>query len=152
MRNIFFEMDSDSSGTVSKEEVSEFCKDGRVQYYLTALGLDVHDTEWLFELLDEGRDGELELEAFLNGCLRLKGVARSIDVFTLLHQSRQLARRVDDIDKTLHDKMGDGSEWKRNKLCNLKGSRLDKIRANVSTSSPLDAHCEKKASRPEAWP
>merc|ERR1712183_535826 len=52
MRAIFKEMDSDQSGTVSKTEISDFCDDDRVQYYFTALGLDVADTERLFELLD----------------------------------------------------------------------------------------------------
>jgi hypothetical protein len=106
MRSIFMEMDSDHSGTVSKDEISEFCNDERVTYYLTALGLDVHDTERLFELLDENRDGELEVDEFLAGCLRLKGMARSIDVYSLIHQTRQLCKRIDEIDKVLHGKAG----------------------------------------------
>jgi hypothetical protein len=114
MRSIFQEMDADGSGTVNKDEITEFCNDDRVHYYLTALGLDVHDTERLFELLDENRDGELEVDEFLAGCLRLKGMARSIDVYSLIHQSRQVCRRLEEIDKVLHEHMGiraNGTSW-----------------------------------------
>jgi len=106
MRSIFLEMDADGSGTVNKDEILEFVNDDRVHYYLTALGLDVHDTERLFELLDENRDGELDVDEFLAGCLRLKGMARSIDVYSLIHQSRQVCRRLEDIDNVLHDMQG----------------------------------------------
>ncbi|CAK0824817.1 unnamed protein product [Prorocentrum cordatum] len=92
--------------TVNKDEIAEFCNDDRVHYYLTALGLDVHDTERLFELLDENRDGELDVDEFLAGCLRLKGMARSIDVYSLIHQSRQVCRRLDDMDRALNEHMG----------------------------------------------
>jgi hypothetical protein len=114
MRNIFMEMDADGSGTVSKDEILGFVNDERVQYYLTALGLDVDDAERLFVLLDENRVGEIELDQFLAGCLRLKGSARSIDVCSLIHQSRQLCKRLEEIDALLHDFMGvknKGSAW-----------------------------------------
>jgi len=114
MRNIFQEMDADGSGTVSKEEVLEFVNDERVQYYLTALGLDVDDADRLFLLLDENKSGEIELDHFLAGCLRLKGSARSIDVCSLIHQSRQLCKRIEEIDSLLHNFMGvrnNGSAW-----------------------------------------
>ncbi|CAK0789122.1 unnamed protein product, partial [Prorocentrum cordatum] len=113
MRSIFLEMDADRSGTVSREEVSDFCNHERVQHYLTALGLDVHDTERLFELLDVNHDGELDVDEFLDGCLRLKGVARSIDVCSLIHQSRLLCRRVDGIDSTLRTHLGSARHPRR---------------------------------------
>jgi len=106
MREIFLEMDSDNSETVNRAEMKEFCNDDRVQFYLTALGLDVNDTQRLFELLDANRDGELELDEFLEGCLRLKGMARSIDVYSLIHQQRQLCKRLDEIDDSLHERVG----------------------------------------------
>merc|ERR1711935_694285 len=77
-------------------------------------GLDVDDADRLFTLLDENRDGELGLDEFLSGCLRLKGLARSIDVFGLIHQTRQLCRRVEQIDQVLHEGTGarsNGSAW-----------------------------------------
>ncbi|CAK0856007.1 unnamed protein product, partial [Prorocentrum cordatum] len=101
MRKVFLEMDSDCSESLTQDEVAEFCADDRVHYYLTALGLDNNDTQKLFDLLDDNQDGQIELDEFLAGCLRLKGMARSIDVLSLIRQSRQVHRRLDEIDRVL---------------------------------------------------
>jgi len=90
----------------NRDEMKDFCNDSRVQFYLTALGLDVNDTQRLFELIDENRDGQLELDEFLEGCLRLKGMARSVDVYSLIHQQRQLCKKLDEIDDSLHEHIG----------------------------------------------
>merc|ERR1712125_274061 len=101
MRELFIEMDTDESGTVCLAEVKEFFKDERVQSYFHALGLDTHDAERLFSLLDEDGSGELSLDEFLDGCLRLKGPARSIDVYTLMYESRKLNNRFHNLEKVV---------------------------------------------------
>jgi voltage-gated sodium channel len=93
MRNLFLEMDEDCSGAVSLREVAEFFKDERVWSYFQALGIEAHDAERLFSLLDEDGSGDISVDEFLSGCLRLKGSARSIDVYALLHDQRRLASR-----------------------------------------------------------
>merc|ERR1712157_30373 len=90
MRNLFAEMDSDGSGTVCLSEVKDFFNDERVRSYFNALGLETHDAERLFFLLDEEESGEISVESFLDGCLRLKGTARSIDVYSLMQDCRKL--------------------------------------------------------------
>merc|ERR1712032_27883 len=90
MRSLFAEMDTDGSGTVSKSEVKDFFNDERVRSYFIALGLETHDAERLFILLDEEECGEISVDMFLDGCLRLKGTARSIDVYALMQDCRKL--------------------------------------------------------------
>merc|ERR550525_2310920 len=99
MRDLFFEMDSDGSGTVNLDEVQSFFGNPRVHTYFQALSLDVQDAQRLFSLLDEDGSGDLSLDEFLAGCLRLKGWARSIDVYTLMHDMRKLNQRFVDFDK-----------------------------------------------------
>jgi hypothetical protein len=95
MRSLFEEMDTDGSGTVNLDEVSTFFEDPRVQSYFQALGLDATDAQRLFTLLDEYDTGEVDVSTFLDGCLRLKGVARSIDVYALMWEHKKFTRVVD---------------------------------------------------------
>mmetsp|Transcript_26639 Transcript_26639/g.35900 ORF Transcript_26639/g.35900 Transcript_26639/m.35900 type:complete len:282 (+) Transcript_26639:1-846(+) len=94
MRDLFMEMDEDGSGTVSLEEVNAYFVDPRVQSYFAALGLDSADTERLFRLLDCDDDGDVSVDEFLDGCLRLKGVARSIDVQYLLMEFKKFNKQL----------------------------------------------------------
>uniref|UniRef100_A0A7S0AXZ7 EF-hand domain-containing protein n=1 Tax=Pyrodinium bahamense TaxID=73915 RepID=A0A7S0AXZ7_9DINO len=103
MKELFIEMDEDGSGTVSLAEVQEYFADPRVQSYFAALGLDPADTERLFNLLDCNEDGECDVEEFLDGCLRLKGVARSIDVQQLLVEFKKFHKQVEQLDKGIRE-------------------------------------------------
>jgi Ca2+-binding EF-hand superfamily protein len=101
MRKLFNEMDADGSGTLSLSEVKEFFNDDRVRSYFIALGLETQDAERLFLLLDEEETGDIDIDMFLNGCLRLKGTARSIDVYQLLQDYRKMNNRLLDLQETV---------------------------------------------------
>jgi len=105
MRALFTEMDTDGSGTVCLSEVKDFFNDERVRSYFIALGLDTQDAERLFLLLDEDDSGEIGVDMFLNGCLRLKGGARSIDVYQLLQDYRRLNDRILDLQEAVLNAM-----------------------------------------------
>mmetsp|Transcript_5877 Transcript_5877/g.15762 ORF Transcript_5877/g.15762 Transcript_5877/m.15762 type:complete len:255 (-) Transcript_5877:101-865(-) len=105
MRSLFEEMDTDGSGTVNLDEVSSFFSDPRVQSYFQALGLDATDAQRLFTLLDEYDTGEVGVTEFLDGCLRLKGAARSIDVYALMWEHKKFTRTMDQKFEELGDIM-----------------------------------------------
>merc|ERR1712048_777859 len=85
MRILFNDMDQDGAGTIGLEQIQALLEDPRVQGYFTALGLDPNDTERLFKLIDDDGSGDVDVTEFLEGCLRLKGQARSIDVYAIMH-------------------------------------------------------------------
>merc|ERR1712019_133160 len=70
MRGLFGEMDDDGSGFVTLAEIQEYFEDPRVQSYFQALGLDTHDSERLFKLIDNDGSGDVSVDEFLDGCLR----------------------------------------------------------------------------------
>merc|ERR1712113_722013 len=96
IKTFFCEADEDNSGYLSWDEFKQHLQDTRVKAYFQALELDVSQARTLFKLLDKDGSNQLTLDEFLEGCLRLKGQARSIDVNMLLYTTGQLQRRVEE--------------------------------------------------------
>jgi len=94
VRTFFTEADVDKSGKLSWEEFKSYLDDKRVKTYFHALGMDVSQAESLFRLLDKNGNEKLNHEEFMAGCMRLRGQAKSLDVNLLLHEQRQLSRKV----------------------------------------------------------
>jgi len=85
------ELDSDSSGTLTKEEFSRHMNNGKLKYFLAALGLDIKDAERFFEILDDN-NSEIDIGLFVDACMKLKGAASSIDLQDLMLKTQQLER------------------------------------------------------------
>lgn len=118
LQNLFWQMDDDGSGTLTAEEMQQLVKDPSMAAYFTALGFEPHDCVRLFTLLDTDSSGTVDIEEFLDGCLRLKGFARSIDV----HFIMVLIHRMQ---KQLQAGLNEPSE------------RTDKARSRPAASQPL---------------
>lgn len=86
VKAVFRQVDEDGSGAVSQDEIEHFLSEPSLRRYMEALDIDVQDTRLLFHLLDRDGSGLIGLDEFCDGCLRLKGNAKSIDVHTLIYQ------------------------------------------------------------------
>jgi len=86
MRQVFREVDTNQSGTLSMEEFEEALRDERVVAYLNAMDLDFTDVKTLFILLDRDTNGTIDIDEFFAGCLRFKGDAKSIDIAKLQYE------------------------------------------------------------------
>ncbi|CAE6968933.1 Scn11a [Symbiodinium natans] len=94
LQDLFLEMDEDASGTLTAEEMQQLVKDPKMSAYFSALGFEAHDCIRLFSLLDTDGSGSVDIEEFLDGCLRLKGMARSIDVHFIMVQIHRLQKQL----------------------------------------------------------
>eukprot|EP00929_Paragymnodinium_shiwhaense_P118110 TRINITY_DN897_c1_g1_i1.p1 TRINITY_DN897_c1_g1~~TRINITY_DN897_c1_g1_i1.p1 ORF type:complete len:647 (+),score=81.27 TRINITY_DN897_c1_g1_i1:41-1942(+) len=74
---------SSQHGSITAEAFAEHFHVKCVQEYFALLELDTSDAYMLFRLLDEDGSGAINVEEFVDGCLRLKGAARSIDLAKL---------------------------------------------------------------------
>eukprot|EP00746_Dinoflagellata_sp_MGD_P145811 gnl/MRDRNA2_/MRDRNA2_78375_c0_seq1.p1 gnl/MRDRNA2_/MRDRNA2_78375_c0~~gnl/MRDRNA2_/MRDRNA2_78375_c0_seq1.p1 ORF type:complete len:649 (-),score=122.99 gnl/MRDRNA2_/MRDRNA2_78375_c0_seq1:262-2019(-) len=99
VKKVFEEADDDNSGNLSWSEFQEHIKDERVQAFFRALELDASEAQGLFHLIDVDSDGRVQLNEFVNGCLRLKGQARSLDLVTLLHENKKMHLKLRDFMK-----------------------------------------------------
>lgn len=78
-------IDLDGNGRVSWGEFLKHATDARIVAYFASLQLDIKDAEMFFKILEHLNDGEncdsgVPIEAFVDGCMRMKGAASSIDL------------------------------------------------------------------------
>mmetsp|Transcript_48873 Transcript_48873/g.114887 ORF Transcript_48873/g.114887 Transcript_48873/m.114887 type:complete len:765 (+) Transcript_48873:16-2310(+) len=94
LQRVFDEMDANDSGTISKEEFESTLQDERVQAYFNAMKLDAREVEYLFALLDFDGSGEVSYSEFVDGCWKLQGEARSLDMKILQLEIESLSKLV----------------------------------------------------------
>jgi len=96
LRSIFGQMDLDGSGCISLEEMADFIQDEamQLQSYFEALDISFQDTRTLFQLLDLDDSGEVDIDEFCDGCMRLKGEARSFDINCVLYDLRRVLQKL----------------------------------------------------------
>merc|ERR550532_65936 len=92
MTKIFDEADTDGNGKVSWHEFKTYLENPHVHAYLCTKQLHAFDAREFFDVLKEDRADELDLEAFIVGCQRLKGEARSADLLAVLKECRENRR------------------------------------------------------------
>eukprot|EP00812_Abedinium_dasypus_P009350 NODE_3045_length_838_cov_314.426564.p1 GENE.NODE_3045_length_838_cov_314.426564~~NODE_3045_length_838_cov_314.426564.p1 ORF type:complete len:240 (-),score=100.92 NODE_3045_length_838_cov_314.426564:101-820(-) len=91
LREMFYHIDADASGDVTLSELEESCKRPEIQQMFLALELDLHDTLAMFNIIDFNSKGAVNIDDFIEGCLRLTGgTNNSADIATIICQSRQV--------------------------------------------------------------
>eukprot|EP00929_Paragymnodinium_shiwhaense_P080205 TRINITY_DN41817_c0_g1_i1.p1 TRINITY_DN41817_c0_g1~~TRINITY_DN41817_c0_g1_i1.p1 ORF type:complete len:703 (-),score=161.17 TRINITY_DN41817_c0_g1_i1:125-2233(-) len=101
MKLLFSEMDSDGSNVVTLEEFRVFLADETVRTYFAAIELDVGDIETLFILMDRDRSGGVQAAEFLDGCRKLSGQSRALDLAIMEYQINTLYYYIRSIKDTL---------------------------------------------------
>jgi hypothetical protein len=92
IKAFFMQADSDGSGQVSWEEFKDHLQDNRVKAYFQTLDLDIRRAHTLFKLLDRNDSGGVGIEEFIDGCLRLRGQAKSLDINLVIYQLERLTK------------------------------------------------------------
>merc|ERR1740123_2878280 len=104
MRQVFKHMDQDSSGEITEDEMEFFLTEPSLKSYVEALGISADNTRILFRLMDIDGSGRIDVDEFCEGCLRLQGEAKSIDVHMLLFQVRQFLMKWADFTEYVEDR------------------------------------------------
>eukprot|EP00747_Dinoflagellata_sp_TGD_P034132 gnl/TRDRNA2_/TRDRNA2_137071_c0_seq2.p1 gnl/TRDRNA2_/TRDRNA2_137071_c0~~gnl/TRDRNA2_/TRDRNA2_137071_c0_seq2.p1 ORF type:complete len:850 (-),score=118.34 gnl/TRDRNA2_/TRDRNA2_137071_c0_seq2:124-2628(-) len=106
MQQVFDELDTNNSGALSLEEFERHIEDENITAFLSTLELDVGQVRTLFALLDVDQTGEVDIEEFVSGCLRLKGGARNLDIAFLQYQIEWILHNVESIHDIVDEKLG----------------------------------------------
>lgn len=96
MQTFFHEADESGDGVITLDEFSDMVSDARVQLWLSAMGIDITDAPLVFELMDDG-DHVIEIDELCKSFARMKGPAKSIDLVTMMHQTRRTFKIIIDM-------------------------------------------------------
>jgi len=97
--DIFTEADRDHSGKLSFDELEEALLQHTVKNRLSVIEIKPSDLRLLFTLLDEDGFGDIPLQNFFRGCMRLRGDAGARDLNALHIDVNRYARWVDEADE-----------------------------------------------------
>jgi len=89
-REFFLAADKNTSGDLTWEEFEEYLQDEKVRAYLATLELDESQAKVLFTLLDVHEENAVSVDEFVQGCAKLRGDAKSIDVNMLLYENQKM--------------------------------------------------------------
>jgi len=110
LRDIFVEADVDQSGSLDVQEVIDVIARPEIYNKLKMIDFPVENPVQIFTLLDYDDSGELSIDEFISGCLRMKGAAKSKDLLVAQVAVDQMKRSFDAFEeemKTCHEKIED---------------------------------------------
>ncbi|CAJ1357030.1 unnamed protein product [Effrenium voratum] len=92
--SLFRQVDTSGDGKIDVREFKRLLRAPKLQVWLSQLDIETTDLWGLFKMLDQG-DGEISLEEFEAGTMRIKGLARSFDLAQLQSMIQRLSAKVD---------------------------------------------------------
>jgi len=101
IRKLCEKLDRDDNNSISREQLIEAFEDDRTCSEFTLMGLDIKDVERFFDLLLGMRSGlrreqEVDIDSFVEACMRMKGGATGIEQHMQLLEARNFQRKVFD--------------------------------------------------------
>ncbi|CAK0911143.1 unnamed protein product [Prorocentrum cordatum] len=96
MKVFFQNADVNGDGFLDKEELEKVLQREKVQEWLTAMGLEIHDMVSAFTIMDKNGDGQLSTEEFVEGAWNLKGQARAIEVAMIRSILEEIRSKIEE--------------------------------------------------------
>merc|ERR1712228_912112 len=116
IQQVFLELDTDRSGTLSIDEFEKHIEDQKIQAYLKSRQIDIGQVRTLFTLLDVDQTGEISMDEFVQGILRLKGNATSMDLAVLAYQVEYMVQMLTRMTGTGSERAGSASRMVRSTI------------------------------------
>lgn len=101
LRYVFEEADADESGLLTLEEMTDAIANQEIYQKLKMIDFPVDDPEKIFMLLDYDESGELSIDEFITGCIRMRGSANSKDLLVAQVAVDTMKRRYDSFESEM---------------------------------------------------
>jgi hypothetical protein len=94
-----FLAESDTNGNceMTSDELHSMLQHPDIEHWLDIIGLESHEIEGLFCVLDDG-DGIVSHNELVNGIMRLSGGVRVIDTVMIMHNQKMIVKKLDQVD------------------------------------------------------
>jgi voltage-gated sodium channel len=97
LSKIFYEADHDQTGLMTSQQFEELLANPRPRALMARMGLQIHEAQSMFSLLDPEFRGYISIEEFLVGCMRMRGGAKTVDLHTLMCKNTKLLAQIKDL-------------------------------------------------------
>lgn len=98
--NLFQKMDTTGYGSITISEFEQLFEDDDMQAFLDSIEITASDAWTLFASLDIDGDKVISVEEFTEGCLKLHGPARSVDLYALRQQNLKMRSYLEKLTQT----------------------------------------------------
>lgn len=102
LKTLFNELDSSHDGLVSLPEFEAHLQQEKVQAFFAGLEIENADAWTIFKLLDTDGGGAVDYTEFVEGCIRLKGNAKSIEMAQLMYHHKWIMDKVCEVSQFLY--------------------------------------------------
>eukprot|EP00913_Durusdinium_trenchii_P034440 g32221.t1 len=105
---IFNAADTNTSGHLTLEAF-EYClnQNAWVAAYFAGLDIGADDAGTIFTLMDTNNSGDITVDEFVKGTMKLKGHAKSIDIFAIMFDITRMALTVQKLCSFVEDSFRD---------------------------------------------
>eukprot|EP00930_Biecheleria_cincta_P055191 TRINITY_DN4153_c0_g2_i1.p1 TRINITY_DN4153_c0_g2~~TRINITY_DN4153_c0_g2_i1.p1 ORF type:complete len:673 (+),score=91.94 TRINITY_DN4153_c0_g2_i1:265-2019(+) len=93
-RKLFKFLDDDGSGVISFREIESHLQDHAVLDFFQRIDVEPSEAKFLFEMLDINNSGSIDFEEFMNGCIRLQGHAKALDLLQVNREMRTAFEKI----------------------------------------------------------
>lgn len=112
LKKIFSSIHSASNGAITGDEFMESMKDEGVQALLADVGLEIHDAHWFFKMLLSLSDSDsVDIQHFVEACMKLKGKATSLDVQCIIFELRVVRKKISNLQRYISEGSTEPDHW-----------------------------------------
>merc|ERR1712050_584861 len=102
IKELFQAADSDDTGMISRGEFEKMLENEQLKAYFKHLEVDLAEASGLFDVLDHDNSGDISVDEFVDGFLRLSGEATAADCATLLRHQKKIEKRLQKMSDEMH--------------------------------------------------
>jgi len=103
---LFVQLDTDGSGKITLRELESHLYDVELQEYFCVLEMEPEEAKDLFLLLDVNSMGEVGIADFTNGCLKVMGAPKNLDICACMFQTKRMILMIENLTATVNKLLG----------------------------------------------
>eukprot|EP00930_Biecheleria_cincta_P065584 TRINITY_DN5141_c0_g1_i1.p1 TRINITY_DN5141_c0_g1~~TRINITY_DN5141_c0_g1_i1.p1 ORF type:complete len:582 (+),score=124.71 TRINITY_DN5141_c0_g1_i1:175-1920(+) len=149
IRRIFQQADKNGSNSITLEELQTQVKHPWVKAYFAGLDIDPREASIIFTLLDTDSNGELTIDEFVAGILKMKGSAKGVDVLAIMFDHQRLALSFNVLCSYLEDELREIKDAVKPGSCRQDGKPLANALMELDRKGAkyIDAYDRKEQAR-----